>query len=289
MMTRAPRFLLLPLMAAPLLFAFSGAPREEDSAECKRVIHNMFDSIRQVRTLRYFLISTERINGKTLKAHSLMKINISPMRVYMNNPVKGLEILWSSDKNKNNALVRSRSFPFMNFSLDPLGSTMRKDQHHTLYDLGVGYIGTIVASGVVKAGRDFDKHFEYQGTVTHDKQECHSILVKFPEFKFIKYTVGKNETVTSIARKYNLADYMIRARNGLMSQFGVLKEGKEIEIPSIYANKTEVYIDKKTCLPLSVKVYDDEGLYESYEMYSMKVNSRFEADEFSKTFKDYGF
>jgi outer membrane lipoprotein-sorting protein len=48
-------------------------------------------------------------------------------------------------------------------------------------------------------------------------------------------------------------------------------------------------IDKKTLTPVSVKVYDEEGLYEAYEFYNVKINQTFMSDEFLKSYKDYRF
>jgi len=185
--------------------------------------------------------------------------------------------------------VKTKTIPFVNLSLDPLGNLMRKDQHHTLHELGYTFVGTTIASGVLKAGKDFDKHFTYIGPVTWDKIECYYIEVNFPDYHYYTYTTGKNETVTSIATKLNAPDFKIRYKNELSSYFGAIKEGKKLLIPNVYSKRTLLYIDKKTNLPLCIKVYDEDGLYESYEMYNMKANGSFAIDEFSKSFKGYGF
>ena len=50
-----------------------------------------------------------------------------------------------------------------------------------------------------------------------------------------------------------------------------------------------VYIDKKRFIPINIKVYDEEGIYEEYEFYNIHINTPFASDEFLKSYKDYGF
>ena len=48
-------------------------------------------------------------------------------------------------------------------------------------------------------------------------------------------------------------------------------------------------IDKKTYIPISITVYDEEGLYEAYEFTYMRINPIFKSDEFLKSYKGYSF
>lgn len=249
----------------------------------------MLDSIKTMKTQRYDVKSTERVGSHLLFASSSIKINVNPRKLYLFNPKKGIEVLWVNGTNNNEAMVHSASIPLMSFSLDPYGSIMRKDQHHTIHDLGFQYIGVIFANTILKAPKDFDKHFLYAGSVTFDNHDCHQIVINYPEYKHIEYITGPAETVTSIAHKLNTSDYKIRYINGLSSYLGTIKEGKKLLIPIPYSNKVIVYIDKRSALPLSIKIYDENGLFESYDFYNVKINQPFAADEFLKSYKDYGF
>jgi hypothetical protein len=249
----------------------------------------MLDSIKAIRSQVFNVKSTERVDGHLLFAESFVKLNISPRKIYFRNPVKGVEVLWVEGTNKGNAIVHTKSVPLMNFDLDPYGSVMRKDQHHTLFDLGSPYIGLTIANTILKAPKDFDKHFAYAGVLTWNNRECYQILISYPEYKYIEYITQKNETVTSIAKKLNTSDFKIRYKNDLSSYFGAIKEGKKLLIPVPYSNRAILYIDKKTFIPINVKIYDEEGLFESYEFYNVRINPVFAKDEFSKSFKGYGF
>lgn len=281
--------LLRAALCLLLLFAFAGADTSYKSVSCREIVEQMLDSIKNVRTQRYNVKSTERVGDHLLFAESKIKINFNPKKIYFHNPQKNIEVLWVSGSNNGDAIVRSGAMPLMNFNLDPYGSLMRKDQHHTIFDLGFPYIGTTISNTIVKAPKEFDKHFQYAGSIVFDSHDCHQVIINYPEYKYIEYITQKGETVTSISTKLNTSDFKIRYINDLSSYFGAIKEGKKLLIPVPYANKAIVYIDKRSALPLSIKIYDDHGLFESYEFYNVVVNKTFASDEFLKSYKDYGF
>lgn len=280
---------LRPPIGLLILILFFGLTTSKETLSCRDIIQSMLDSIKNINTQSFDVKSTERVDGHLLFAESHVKLSINPQKIYFNNPEKGTEVLWVEGTNKGNASVHSRAISIMNFDLDPYGSLMRKDQHHTIFDLGSPYIGITVANTMIKAPKDFDKHFAYAGTLTWNNKECYQILISYPEYKYVEYTTSKGETVTSISRKLSTSDFKIRYKNDLNSYFGIIKEGKKLLIPVPYANKAIFFIDKKTFIPINVKVYDEEGLFESYEFHNMKINPLFRADEFSKNFKGYGF
>lgn len=265
-----------------------GGSRNATVPSCREIIDTMLDSIKHIRTQTCGVTSTERVGKHLLFAESTIKINFSPKKIYFRSD-KGVEVLWVEGTNKGNALVHSRSVPLINFDLDPYGSIMRKDQHHTIFDLGSHYIGITIAQTILKAPKDFDKHFVYAGILKWNNKECYQIIISYPEYKYIEYVTKKGETVTGIAHKLNTSDFKIRYKNDLSSYFGSIKEGKKLSIPIPYSNKAIILIDKKTFIPLSIKVYDEEGLYEAYEFTNMKTNMVFRSDEFLKSFKEYGF
>jgi hypothetical protein len=280
--------LLRPLfLLSFILLLFSAEPDHADLS-CREVIERMLDTIRDVQTQTCNVRATERIGKRLMVAESTIKINFYPRRIYFRN-TRGIEILWSEGGNNGNAYVHSPTIPLLTLDLDPMGSLMRKDQHHTIFDLGSPYIGTTVAQTILSAPKDFDKHFASAGTVTWNNRECYQIVISYPEYKYIDYLTTSDETVSSIARKLNTSDYKIRYKNDLSSYYGKIKAGKRLSIPIPYSNKGILYIDKKTFLPINVKVYDEEGLYEAYEFTNVKTNIPFAVDEFKTSYKDYGF
>ncbi|CAN5434330.1 hypothetical protein BH10BAC1_BH10BAC1_19180 [soil metagenome] len=268
---------------------FISSTSHKNILSCREIIEHMLDSIKNIKTQSCSVKSTERIGSHILIAESYIKLNMSPRKIYFHSPAKGAELLWVEGTNKGNATVHSKSLPFINLDLDPYGSIIRKDQHHTIFDLGSTFIGLTIANTILKAPKDFDKHFASAGTLTWNSKECYQIIVSYPDYKYIEYITQKGETVTSIAHKLNTSDYKIRYKNDLSSYYGAIKEGKKLIIPTPYSNKAIMLIDKKTFIPISITVYDEEGLYEAYEFTSMRINPAFKSDEFLKSFKGYGF
>jgi outer membrane lipoprotein-sorting protein len=57
----------------------------------------------------------------------------------------------------------------------------------------------------------------------------------------------------------------------------------------MYCKKAVIYIDEKHMLPVSISLFDDEGLFESYTFSAIVVNRPFPKDEFLVSNKAYGF
>ena len=106
----------------------------------------------------------------------------------------------------------------------------------------------------------------------------------------MNYTVGENESITSIARKLFISEYMILEQNPKMDDyFDILKKGQVLRVPTWYAKNVVLYIDQLYFLPIGVKVSDDKGLFEEYNYHFMQVNPKFEEGEFTRDYKDYRF
>src|SRR5690606_2507408 len=104
------------------------------------------------------------------------------------------------------------------------------------------------------------------------------------------YVVGDNESITSIARKNFIAEYMILEKNPkFKDSFDILKKGQVIKIPTWHCKNVVMYIDQLYHLPISIKIIDDKGLFEEYNYHFLQVNPVFEDAEFTETFPGYGF
>jgi outer membrane lipoprotein-sorting protein len=281
----ASRLFLLGLF---VLF-FSGrtapGPAAED-VDTRQLVQKMISSIKDIRTLRYNLKCSERINGKMVQTESQVKLQAKPRKVYLY--LKGPEVLWIEGQNNGQALVNPNSFPYVNLNLDPYGSIMRKDQHHTIHEMGFAYLGDILETVVTKVGDDFNKYFDYSGEDKFQNRPCHKVLINNHDFTYVNYTVKKGENLVTIARKLKVSEYMILEKNKL-SDYHSVKEGQEILVPNSYAKLVMLSIDKQNNLPVSIKTFDDKGLFESYEYHNLQVNVKIPDEEFSKSFKDYKF
>lgn len=254
----------------------------------RALITSMIDHIHHVKSASYTLIAAERVKGKILKASSQIKLHLSPRQLYFKNN-NGVEVLYNELIDKQEALVNPNAFPYINLKLDPYRSIMRNNQHHTIFELGFHQIGGILSNAVKQSELNFEKWFTYMGIIKFNNRDCHKIYFEYPEFKYIKYTVKHNETVRSIGQKLGIGEYRIMQFNSNISYTDYIKEGRILIVPNVYASKTLMYIDKELNLPVYIKAFDDQGFYESYEFYDLKVNLNFSPKEFEKSYSGYGF
>lgn len=285
---------LLSLLAALILLGqpLVAGPPDPTPADLMR---RMLAAVAQVNTSTYRLIKTERISGKPITEETTVKLNTRPHKVYIKHikPNEGREVLYVTGANGGKALINPNSFPYVNISLEPLGARVRQNQHHTLLDVGFGTVANIIA-------RDLDEHREALGKVfqldpagsTFDKRPCWVVKMDVPQFRWVSYTVKPGgESLEQIGHKLNVSEHMIGEK---LSGFGgdyqsPLEAGRAIQVPTTYARRLTVLIDKQSLLPVSIAIYDDQGLYEQYEYHELRVNPGFRADEFTPEFQGYHF
>ena len=261
---------------------------QKSEKNTKDIIQKMLKSITDVQGLKYNLKITERGKKGYHFYESSVKLNRKPRQIYLY--IKGIEVLWVQGKNKGKALVDPYSFPYINLNLDPMGTLMRQDQHHTLNEMGFDYFGKVIEYVALKYNDKFDQYFVYEGEERVNNRPCFKISITNNEFGFFNYTVGDGESITSIARKHFVSEYMIVEKNPKFKDyFDELKKGVIIKVPSLYAKNVILYIDQLYFLPIGVKIYDDKGLFEEYNYHNVFVNPKFEEGEFTKDYKDYTF
>lgn len=270
-----------------VLLCFPGFSGENINS--KQIMEKMFTAIQALQTARYTLNISERIKGVNHNAVSVVKLNANPRKLYIKNPGKGTEILWVQGENKGNAWVYPNGFPYATLSLSPTGDIMRKNQHHTLQDLGFLYIAKIVKNSIFKTTEPFEKVFTYIGDIIWEDIDCYKVFANFSDFKYVNYKVEKGETISSVAAKFNCGEYRILEKNTWINDYTQNIEGKTIFLPNNYSAKTLVYVSKKNMLPVFLKVYDDQGFYEGYEYRDLRANVPIADEEFRKDYKDYKF
>jgi len=259
---------------------------ETDKMTNEELLKKMFAAMDNLKTVRYHLQCNERIKGRMQHTESRVKLQISPRKLYLY--IKGIEVLWCEGTNNGNALVNPGSFPYVNLNLDPNGSLMRKDQHHTINEMGYHYLKDIINDGLSKSA-DIDKNFILLGEEKHNNRTCYKLSISFPDFAWSSYTAKKNETFVSIARKFHVSEYMMLENNPKHDGYSAVKEGDIIKVPNYYSKLTLLLIDKEYMLPVNNKVFDDKGLFETYEYFDMEVNKPIDQREFTKNFEGYNF
>lgn len=280
---------VLIILAITYCSVISNISYAQKALTTKEIIYKMVKSIDEVERLKYSLKITER--GKKGYNHyeSSVKLNRKPRKIYLY--IKGIELIWVAGWNNNKAYVKPNSFPYINLSLDPLGSLMRQDQHHTINEMGFDYFGSIVEYIALKVNAKFDEYFKFEGEERYNNRPCYKITISNKDFGYENYTVTHdNESITTIARKLHISEYMIVENNRKLNDyFDILKKGQVLKVPTAYAKDVTLYVDQLYFLPIGVKVLDDKGLYEQYDYHYLQVNPKIDDAEFTKTYKDYKF
>ncbi len=246
----------------------------------------MLDSIRTIKTLHFGIKALERVEDGYSSAESDVKINTRPYMIYFRNEKKKISILWKEGSNENQALVKAKLLLGMSVSLDPRGGMMRKNQHHTIFELGFSYFARMMNQALQKEKENLAKALIYLGKKKFLEHNCHMLVYEDKNYGWTTYKCGKGETVSAIADKLAVSDYAIRTRNRLYSFFGFLKEGAILKVPNNYCKKIVLYLDEKSMLPLGISNYDEVGLFESYEYLKVEKNRKLGNEDFQQFYKD---
>lgn len=254
------------------------------------IINKAISSMSTPNSYAYTFKSEERFDGSFIKVGMNAKLLKSPHKIYLNNtagPNKGKEILYVKGENGNKALINT----FINVSLSPLNSMIRKGNHHTILEVGFGKVTQILKDAKARATREanFGDVFFLKGEVTLNGRACYKIEILDPTFTYVDYTIKKGESLYDIASKKNVCEQLIIEKNSSLSGFGSGSEGMVIKIPTSYAKRSVLYVDKGNYHVVFQEVYDDKGLFERYTFSNLKINPSFAADEFTKDFNGYNF
>lgn len=255
------------------------------------ITKKMFDKSKTVKTLSFKIISKERFGKDYNLVEAYFKKQVSPVKIYYKQlkPPTNAEVL-INEKYTKKALVNPEAFPWVNVELDPMGKTLRAGQHHTIYEAGFDYFIQILSYLYEKNKDSINNLATYKGIVTLDGITCYKVELSNPSFKIISYKVKENTSVTLLAKKLHIADYHIIERNSKYTDYqDVISAGAVINVPTDYAKKLTLLIDKSTFLPIFMEVYDDKGLFEQYRFSEVKINPPFTEADFNENNKNYGF
>lgn len=274
-----------------LLFFLISVEYSAQTISPKEMLEKSIAAMDKVRYARYSLKKTERIKGKLMESENKVKLQVSPLKIYLYSirPNPGAEVLWKKGENSDDVLVSPNKFPYINFSLSPYNPLLREDQHHVILDLGFEYMSEILKSYMRKFGPKFFSYANVDGDVIWNAQRYYKLVIENTSFSYIDYTIKKGDNLPRIASSFYINDYMIIDKNPAISGFKDVEEGQLIKLPNTYAQKIIFYIDKQTFLPLMQAIYDDKGLYEKYEISDLILNQPIPGIEFMSTFKEYHF
>ena len=205
------------------------------------------------------------------------------------DPNKGTEILYADGERNNKALVNPGKF-LPTIKLSPFSSLLTKDQHHTLLSSGFVFVAKIVSQGVKKADEQqrFDEAFKYAGDLTWNGRNCYKLIIDDPTYSYSSYSAKKGENMFNVAAKFLIPEYSMVELDGVKN-FEEDLGGKTLKLPTSYARKTVMYIDKENFFPIFQEVSDDKGIFERYQFFNLVVNPTFKSNEFTEDFPEYKF
>jgi len=249
----------------------------------------MMTTIKGIKTLSFTMAKTERIKGKMMPGSQDVKLNAKPFKVYLKVyvPNEGAEVLYIEGENKGNAKVNPGGW-LPNVNLDPDGSILRKDQHHSVKQLGFEYTGDLLNHVYTKYKSKINDYVSINGEITYDGRKCWNVTLTNKEYKIEDYKVLEGEDIIKIARKLRLDEYSLLELND-KKNFDDVKAGQTIKVPNSLCKQIEMYIDQENYLPLYQKLFDGEGLMATYEYTKLKINPTFKAEEFTEEYSGYDF
>ncbi|MBC7389581.1 MAG: DUF1571 domain-containing protein [Opitutaceae bacterium] len=271
------------------IFSFLCFSQNRKDLSAPEIVKLMIGKTMEIKSMTFTMSKKERIKGTYPLQVSDIKLNVNPFKIYFRqkSPKDGLEVLYVQGSNSNKALVNTNGFPWVNIHLDPMGGTMRNNQHHTIFQSGYAHLMSILNHLTDKYKSNIDNIIKIAGTTKWDGRQCYIVVFENPAFKYINYKVQKGETILTIADKFKLSEHMIVELNNL-SSFEISAE-RTILIPNDYAPKLELLIDKTDFIPLVMKVFDDKGLYEYYEYTNVKINPILTDIDFNQDNPGYEF
>ena len=256
--------------------------------QTRQIIDNMVAAIAKHQGVSFIMDASERIVAKPNENNQIemfAKVNVNPLKIYgkvLKDPNKGTQLLYVTGKHDNKIRVKSGWLPAL--SLAPTSGLLTKNQHHTLLTSGFIIVNKIVTDGIKRADarNAFETVFKYQGDVVYQKRNCYKVVIDDPTYAYTTAVGQKGETVMALARRLMVSEYHIMDLNPSSRSLDDDVSGKTIKVPTSYAKKTILYIDKETNFPLYQEMSDERGVYEKYEYSNLVVNPAFNDKDFSE-------
>lgn len=256
------------------------------------IIENMRSAITKINKSSFELHSKERFGSEYVSKKLKFHMQASPKKVYMKDLVKGVELLYVNGWNNNKGYINPNGFPWINVSLSIYDNRVVAENHHTIDDVGMSFVNILLKGfeGTIgQTGRTKSSLYTYKGEITHNGRACYKLEIVPPiEFKYRYYTTTRDQSLIQLSRRIVASDFLIKEKNNL-SYTRTIKKGTKLLVPTAYAKKVIVYIDKKTYMPIVQMLYDDKGLLEKYEYKNFTRYPKFASNEFTTDCSTYGF
>lgn len=245
------------------------------------ITKKILDACGKADNISYDFFAFERFDGtKRVNSEVHLRVQETPLKIYADSKKPTVaKLVYIPSVNPKIHVKKGLSL-----RLDLYSKLLMADQHHPVSQAGFGTFKRIIeqsikSKGFTLASPELGSFVKILGSVTYDGKDCWKAEIIDNDYKMVSHTVKPDEkTVWDLGRKYSVPEYKIKSLNGIGND---LTSGQVIKMPSAYAKKTTVYIDKATYLPIYQKMEDDEGVYEIYEFKNLKTNVKFTDADFT--------
>ncbi len=232
------------------------------------IMKKSLDAMGSVKSMTYHFYAQERMDdGKYSKSDVEFKVQAAPtVRIYANAHLpQSAQLVFEPAKSPKVSVKKG-----LKLSLAPTNSLLMKGVHNPVTRAGFGQIKKILEMSMdQRKGQNYADFLKLIGIVNYDGKDCYKIELTDPDFKIIPYAVTANQnTVWDIGNARAISEYKIKELNGISDD---VKPGQQLKVPSSYAKKTTLYIDKSSYLPVYHKMEDEKGIYEIYEFKDLKL------------------
>ena len=281
------RFIML--MIIPVLMIVKGNHCSAQTGY--ELAKTMFAETKKIKSMKFTMKKMERIDNDMKVQINSAKLSLDPFKIYsiQKSPNEGLEMLYCAGEFNDKAWINPNGFPWFSLKLDPMGSIMRDDQHHTIINSGYDHVISILEHLFDKYGEETKTMVKKLKPIKLNGRECLGIEFNNSHYKFISHKVKKGETILTIADSLKVSEYMVLERNKSVDEYDDIEPGQIILIPNDYSPRMVIYMDKNKMVPLMMKIYDDIGVYEVYEYFDVSINHKFKSEEFSPEYSGYNF
>lgn len=246
----------------------------------------------QLQSATFELKKVERLrSGEVVRERQLVKTK-DPGLIYLKQPDSGQEVIYNPLEDKEELTAHPGSFPDITVSIDVEGGMALSNQHHPVYHTGFERTLEILQSAMNAARAEpAGEKLLYRGEETINGRPADKVVLLAGKRKPRRVAAKESETLFDFGPRVGQDPYVIFYYNRSIDDFeDWLEAGKKYEVPAYYAERSVLWFDKETHLPVKQVMYDRQGrVYEDYEYLDVRVNPGLTAKDFDPDNPNYDF
>lgn len=277
-------------LACLLAFLSLANNLQAQTVTVRMILDKMYAAFSGAKHYAYQMYSKERFGDTYFERDMYFKIQESPKKIYGKDEKDGVELLYVKGWNDDKVFINPNGFPWTNLSFSVYNGRVRENNHHLLTVAGFAFTHKLLKrteEKIIKGGRKIEEFFTYTGDVKFDGHDCYKLNMEHKDFRYVEYKVPADIDLEKLCLDLEIPEFLTKEKNKL--DYGKVRAGTVLQIPTSYAKQVVFYIDKKTFLPRVQLLYDDKGLYEKYEYRNIKVNFTPAPNEWTPECEAYGF